>query len=216
MAASELLDVFTADMTPTGQALDKNEVHQKGLWHQVFHCWIVRPLDDGDAAVLFQLRSRTKSTYAGLLDISAAGHLSAGEEPLDGLRELQEELGITAKPADLVPLGIYKLATETTGYPNREFCHTFILERAEKPADYTLQPEEVDGVFELRLSDAFGLFSGEEEAVTARGVTRMMGKLVPTERTVTRADFVPHFDRYYLRVMIMIELHLAGSRYLAI
>ncbi|MBI1362909.1 MAG: NUDIX domain-containing protein [Proteobacteria bacterium] len=216
MPAQEMFDIFDADMHPTGQVVEKASAHEQGLWHQVFHCWIVRALEDGDAAVLFQMRSRTKSTYAGLLDISAAGHLSAGETPEDGIRELEEELGITAKPDELVSIGIQKINTGTTGYPNREFCHTFILERHEKPEEYILQPEEVDGVFEMRLSDAFGLFSGEEEKVRVRGVARMMGKMVPAEKDVTLKDFVPHFDRYYLKIMIMIELHLAGSRYLAI
>ncbi len=216
MPAQELFDIFNADMTPTGEVVAKDKAHRDGLWHQVFHCWVVRPLDDGDAAILFQVRSRTKSTYAGLLDISAAGHLSSGEGPLDGIRELEEELGITCKPEDLIPLGIQKIATETTGYPNREFCHTYILQRTEKPADYTLQAEEVDGVMEMRLSDAFALFSGEVESVPVKGVLTMMGKPVQTTKDVTLKDFVPHFDKYYLKIMIMIELHLAGSRYLAV
>ena len=38
---SEVLDIFDAKMNQIGTA-SRDEVHQKGYWHQTFHCWIVR------------------------------------------------------------------------------------------------------------------------------------------------------------------------------
>ena len=52
--------------------------------------------------LLLQKRSKEKDSFPGCYDISSAGHISAGDEPLEtALRELEEELGIKAEPEQL-------------------------------------------------------------------------------------------------------------------
>ncbi|MBN1308375.1 MAG: NUDIX domain-containing protein [Chitinispirillaceae bacterium] len=49
-------------------------------------------------ALLLQKRSPFKETFPGLWDISAAGHISAGDSSREtAVRELREELGISLK-----------------------------------------------------------------------------------------------------------------------
>ena len=56
-----------------------------------------------------QKRSLLKESYPGCWDISSAGHLDAGEEPLQGaVRELKEELGITVPGSGLRPVGVLR------------------------------------------------------------------------------------------------------------
>ncbi len=60
-------------------------------------------LFDGDGRVYIHKRSRGKPVYPGMWNISAAGHVRAGEAPLDAaLRELERELGIRGLELTLV------------------------------------------------------------------------------------------------------------------
>jgi len=71
----ELIDVLTAEGAPVGIAKTKAEVHRDGDWHRAAHVWIVA----SDGRLLLQRRSLRKENYPSLWDVSAAGHLSAGE-----------------------------------------------------------------------------------------------------------------------------------------
>ena len=88
-----MLDVFD-DMGRFLCVKPRDEVHQAGDWHRVFHCQIAT-IRNGVPSLVLQRRSDQKAAFPGLLDLSAAGHLSAGESPTDGVRELAEELGFS-------------------------------------------------------------------------------------------------------------------------
>ena len=38
--ADELIDIYDSEMNLLGVAM-KSQAHDEGLWHKVFHCWIV-------------------------------------------------------------------------------------------------------------------------------------------------------------------------------
>ncbi|OXM85544.1 NUDIX hydrolase [Paenibacillus rigui] len=206
----ELFDIFDAQMNPIGIA-PRHEVHRKGYWHQTFQCWIVSSFADETAigpdsskpALLFQMRHPDKDTFPGLLDISCAGHLLAGEQVEDGLRELVEELGVEVVFEQLLPCGSYR--EEQYISPNlidRELCHVFILPREQALKDYRLQEDEVTGLYRIGLADVRLLAQGKAEHIVAEGVeTDAEGKLVPVRRTFGQADFVPHAPSYYELVL---------------
>ena len=63
--------------------------------------------------VLLQKRSADKDSFPGEYDISSAGHIPAGEGFVSSaLRELEEELGITAREEDLHLIGPLTIKTE--------------------------------------------------------------------------------------------------------
>lgn len=81
----ERFDIYDDQQNWIGTSL-RSEVHAKGYWHRSFHCWIVR--DEGEQRrVLFQRRRDIKDTFPGCYDITAAGHLTAGEQLQDASRE---------------------------------------------------------------------------------------------------------------------------------
>ncbi len=156
---TELIDIFNANHERIG-VCDQASVHRQGLWHQTFHCWIVSCHDDA-GYLLLQLRSATKKDHPNTLDVTAAGHLAAGEQALDGLRELEEELGVFTEAGDLRYLGIkHDIMDRTHGVRNREFAHVYILRDDRPIEEYRLQEDEVSGLVEVSIEDGLALFAG--------------------------------------------------------
>lgn len=87
----ELFDILNEDGIPTGVTLPRSQVHREGQWHRAVHIWVI----DEWERILLQQRALNKDSNPGLWDISAAGHISAGQNSLEAaVRELQEELGL--------------------------------------------------------------------------------------------------------------------------
>ncbi|MDO3679604.1 NUDIX domain-containing protein [Paenibacillus ehimensis] len=200
--SEEIFDIFDERMNPVGQA-SRSEVHARGLWHQTFHCWIVDPAD-GETVLLFQERHPGKDTFPSLLDTSCAGHLLSGEGVEDGVRELEEELGLSVPFEALVPCGLF--AEEdiiSEACIDREFCHLFLHMNRQPLTRYRLQPEEVTGLYRVPLVQVRKMAQGTfVEPIRIDGVAPdENGVLVPVERTVGPADFVPHPGAYYELVL---------------
>lgn len=202
----ERFDIFDEHMHKVGTA-PRREVHAKGLWHQTFQCWVFTELD-GEKWLLFQMRHPGKDTFPSLLDISCAGHLLAGEQVEDGVRELEEELGLTVPFDSMVPCGLYReeqyIASDKI---DREWCHVFII-RSDIPLnEYRLQEDEVTGLYRIALDDVRRLAQGMEPlSIQAVGVEPdANGTLQPVERWFRSADFVPHSAAYFDLVLKGVE-----------
>ena len=200
----EKIDILDASGNPTGRVAWKSEAHRQGLWHRCFHCWISGTDSEGPY-LLVQRRAATKDTWPGRLDVTAAGHLAAGETTLDGLRELDEELSLTPDPGRLIPLGTRRIEQEIPQGRDREFHEVFLLLDQSAPKDLRLQEEEVESIVRISLEDAEKLCAGE--TVPAR-------EWKGDESFDTQAsleDFVPNDDGYLGRVARAARKALAGS-----
>ena len=108
----EIFDIVTEQGIPTGETISRDEAHRDGILHRTAHVWVIRKKDSG-YDILLQKRSRDKDSFPGLYDTSSAGHIPAGQEPLvSALRELQEELGITAQPDQLTYADTFRIQYE--------------------------------------------------------------------------------------------------------
>ena len=205
MGADERFDIFDRDNNWIGTAT-RSEVHALGLWHQTFQCWVLS-YESGEPALLFQMRHPEKDTFPGLLDISCAGHLLEGEQPADGVRELEEELGLSVSFHELLPCGVF--AEEDVladGRIDREFCHVFLYCCDQPIRDYRLQADEVTGLYRIALRDVWLLVSGQMERVNAEGVEAdSTGMLQAVKRTFELQQLVPHGLPYYELVFKKIE-----------
>jgi isopentenyldiphosphate isomerase len=202
----EKLDVLDASGKPTGEIAWKSEVHCWGLWHRCFHCWVFGTEASGEPYLLVQRRAAAKDTWPGYLDVTAAGHLAAGEKSLDGLREVEEELGLRVEPGRLIPLGSRRIEQEIPGGCDREFHDVFLLMDPTPPEMMGLQVEEVEAVLSISLDDAEHL--GNSESVPA--VEYAGGRATPV--WVRPSDFVPNDDDYLRRVAGAARRLLAGER----
>lgn len=199
MASDERFDIFDEHRVKTGTAA-RYEVHAKGLWHQTFHCWVLRREAGGEWQILLQLRHQDKDTHPGKLDISCAGHLLAGEEPADGVRELAEELGLCASVEDLELVGIIpENDTLENCWIDREFCHVFLYECLKPLEDYCLQVSEVAGLYQVAAGAFMELVGGVRPVIIAEGIVyeEETGRYMPSIREVCRDDLSPNSAAYY-------------------
>lgn len=202
----ELIDVLDESGGRTGEVVWKSEAHRLGLWHRCFHCWICTPATkDGGPFLLAQRRAAEKDTWPGCLDVTAAGHLAAGEEPLDGLREVEEELGLRVDPNRLVPLGTRRAELEIPAGMDRELHDVFLVLDDTNPEDFRLQREEVEAILRLDLGDA------ETLRTTGSASAREYPAGAPFDTRVSPGDFVPHDDDYLSLVSHAARQALAGK-----
>ena len=102
----EYLDIRNEDGSLTGRVKERSLAHRDGDLHGTAHVWLVRKNCLGRWEVLLQKRSADKDSFPGVYDVSSAGHLPAGEDfRKSAVRELKEELGISAGPEQLSFIG---------------------------------------------------------------------------------------------------------------
>jgi isopentenyldiphosphate isomerase len=201
----ELLDVLDELGRPTGEVAWKSEAHRRGLPHRCFHCWVAGEDAEGPY-LLVQRRAAAKDTWPGHLDVTAAGHLQSGEEPLaGGLRELEEELGLRVGPERLVPLGTRRIEQEIPQGCDREFHDVFLLFDDMPLRDLRLQEGEVEAVIRVGLDAAEALGAGRGSVPA----TEYARDKTSTTR-VNLSDFVPNEDHYLRRVAGAARHMLAG------
>ena len=210
----EQIDIYDEEfkaIEPYSATIDL--VHKQGLWHQTFACWLINPKEN---KIFLQLRGPKNRIGPNTFDASASGHLASGEKPIDGFRELEEELGKHLKLTDKTFLGINRNVIIQGTYINREFCHIYFAKTSNDLADFDLQEGEVAGIFEMDINDAINLFSDGVKQVCVKGKVWNKDHYQEDSRFITKQDFCSYHDRvnisgYYLKVMIMAERYIQGK-----
>ena len=135
---------------PLGNQRERADIFRRGEWHRTVHIW----LSDGRGKLLLQQRSPQKDIHPFKWDVSCAGHVGAGEDPIGSApRELHEELGLTVTAEQLragwvctLP-SVYMITTKKLGkIVKRTFQEMFVLELPREAIQSTalrLQREEV-------------------------------------------------------------------------
>lgn len=155
----EIFDIVDSDGIPTGRTVSRREAHAKGIPHRTAHVWIIRE-HHGRTEVLLQKRAAVKDSFPGCWDTSSAGHIPAGDEPKhSALRELCEELGISAETDSLKEAGSFHI--RFTGvfhgevFNDDETAFVYIYEEPVDVSDLKLQEEEVSEVRWFALDEVY-------------------------------------------------------------
>ena len=154
----EMLDLVNEQGDPIGRAVPRSEAHRLGLRHRTSHVWLVRR-KNGVLEVLLQKRSDEKDSFPGCYDISSAGHIPSGQGFVDSaLRELKEELGVTAQPQDLILCGqrSFQFSAVFHGKPfkDNQVSKVFCLWLDREAEDFAVQKSEIDYVKWFDLDEA--------------------------------------------------------------
>ncbi len=135
----ELIDIVNENNELTGEICDREEVHQKGLWHREITVIIV----NSKGQLLLQKRGMTK--VAPNLWSLTAGHVTSGEnERQAALRETEEELGIkNLSQEDFKLLAVEKTMRSRGKHINHKFDNLFLLKTDLEVNEFILQKTEV-------------------------------------------------------------------------
>ena len=146
----EMLDAFDINGNFLGTK-PRSFCHSEnpGVYHKPVWIWIVN--DEG--GILVQKRAKTKKKSPGKWDMPSAGHVDAGETPLEGcIRETEEELGIRCKPEE------FTFLKEWVNQRGWELAQIYLLKTKAKVEDMRLQSEEVEEVKYMNYDDFVKLF----------------------------------------------------------
>ena len=146
----ELFDILHEDGTKTGVVKERGVAHREGALHGTVHIWIVRPKESG-FDVLLQKRSEMKDSNPGDYYISSAGHMAAGDDPLQAsVREMKEELGLDVRPEQLHYVGKHRGAFEAVFhgkmFRDNEISSVYVYTDPVEIEQLTLQEEELEEV----------------------------------------------------------------------
>ena len=143
--SKEYFDLLDENGNKTDKTKLRTEVHRDGDWHKAVHIWIIN--NNGD--ILLQRRCATKDSNPNMLDISSAGHLSAGDDSLSGaIRELKEELNLDVNKEELQFIKTLKRSSKyTSTFINNEFDDLYILRTNKSIDDMKFQEDEISEIF---------------------------------------------------------------------
>ena len=139
----EMVDV----LTETGEFTDNVEMkqlcHKKGLWHKAVAVFII----NSKKQVLLQKRSKNKKMWPDMWDISAGGHVLAGEFGFQAIiREIKEELGLSIKKEEITFIGCSKSINKKGDILNKHFNEYYVVTKDIDEKKLKLQKEEVSEV----------------------------------------------------------------------
>lgn len=181
----ELVKVFDENYTYIKDEC-RDTVHLEGLWHETIHCWLIN-----EHYVYIQKRSAVKNDFPGLFDITAAGHILATETVKDGVREVEEELGIEIDFSKLHAEGVVRDVIELPNFHDYEFANVFLYESILIPSDFSLQLEEVESIYIVKREAFIQLCFNQIITVTCTNI------FDGTSSEISLGNFVPHERAYF-------------------
>lgn len=148
----EYFDILDDKGALTGKVKARHEVHRDGDWHRAANLWLI----NGRGEILLQRRSLMKESFAGLWDLSCAGHVQAGSNSRETImREAEEELGVRILAEELVLLTTIqeRFVLNEGKYHDNEFRDIYLVRKDLEISDCRLQVEEVAEVKWMALKD---------------------------------------------------------------
>lgn len=141
----EYFDILDDKGVYTNKTASRDECHNKGLWHRA----VVLHIINSKGLILLQKRSSNKKMWPNMWDITAGGHVLAGELGFQALiRESNEEIGLDINKKDLLFIGS-ALSTNIQGDIINNHMNEYYVFDSQNDIDITklkLQPEEVQDI----------------------------------------------------------------------
>lgn len=185
----EILDIVDENGVPTGRTIDRETAHRDGIRHRTSHVWVARLGADyvcrenngwldgtcdvarqmlAGVELLLQRRSPNKDSHPGCLDISSAGHIPAGCGYIESaLRELEEELGITAAASELHFCGkrrkAYQKRFHDTLFSDNQVSNVYVMLRDIPASEIVYQQSEISSVCWMPFNEVYDMVERDED-----------------------------------------------------
>lgn len=159
----EYLDILDGSGNKTGETISYDDAHEKGIIHKSVHVWIL----NNNNEILLQKREKNRRAYPGFWDISASGHISAGQISVEAAQmETEEELGITVTSDELKLLFTLEehVIINNGTYVNNEFQDIYLVKKDLNISDIRIQPDEVEAVKFVSIEDFKKMIDGTDDS----------------------------------------------------
>jgi isopentenyldiphosphate isomerase len=161
----EYFDVLTEKGEYTDRVESRKECHNKGFWHKAVAVFIINSKNQ----ILLQKRSSNKKMWPNLWDISAGGHVLAGEFGFQAIiREIKEEIGIDINKNDILFIGAATSENIKKDIINKHFNEYYIVNKDIEIADLKLQKEEVSDAQWFEKEDIIKRIENNYEGITEK------------------------------------------------
>jgi isopentenyldiphosphate isomerase len=210
MKNTELVDILLPpNFEKSGRTITRKEAITSREWTGVFNLWIVqsKPVP----AVLYHLKSSPKKWESGKVGVVAGGHYHAGEDVTGGLREVEEEIGKRYQMQDLTSIGrrLY-VGMEKDGKGVRQNVVDIFVVKDNTPIEnFMLDPEEVEAICALPISELVKMYSEDEYSFETQGITHTGNKL---SMRISKDSFPYNWDNYHKRMVYISERFLKGEK----
>lgn len=159
----ELIDVLNEKGAYTGKIETREICYKEGLWHKAVAVFIVNSKDQ----VLLQKRSANKKMWPSMWDITAGGHVIAGEFGFQTIiREVKEELGIDLDKNDMTFIGSAVSSNIKGENISNLFNEFYIVNKDVDETKLKLQEEEVSEVKWVDKNEIIERIKNNYEGIT--------------------------------------------------
>lgn len=139
----EYFDVLDENGNYTEKVETREKCHKEGLRHKAVVVFIMNSKEQ----VLLQRRSKNKKLWPDMWDVTAGGHVLAGEFGFQAIiREAKEELGLEVDKSKMTFLGSAFSSTIKGDIVNKHLNEYYIVHEDVDETKLTLQEEEVSDV----------------------------------------------------------------------
>ncbi len=139
----EYFDVLNEKGNYTGEVETRDNCHKEGLWHKAVVVFIINSKNQ----VLLQRRSKNKKLWPNMWDVTAGGHVLAGEFGFQAIiRECEEELGIKLDKKEITFIGLSTSSKIKGDIVNNHFNEYYVVNKDIDETKLKLQEEEVSEV----------------------------------------------------------------------
>ncbi len=157
------LDVLNEKGESTGKVLSKQEIHEKGLWHESIHVWIVNKNNE----LLVQKRTSTKKIRPDTWTCSCAGHLISGESLEKSARkQIENELGFSLNSVAnkfRYKQQVTQTTTEGEVLINNEFVNVLVFFEDVSIQSLNMNKKEISEIKYCKLSELRNIFIQDQE-----------------------------------------------------
>lgn len=161
----EYFDVLKENGEFEGRTETREICHEKGLWHKAVAMFMI----NSKGQVLLQKRSANKKLWPNMWDMTAGGHVLAGELGFEAIiREIKEELGTDINKNDILFIGS-AISTNIKGdVINRHFNEYYIINKDVDETSLKLQSEEVSDIKWFDKEEVFRRIQNNYEGLTEK------------------------------------------------
>ncbi len=157
----EYFDVLNEKGRYINKVETRDTCHRNSLWHKAVALFIINSKNQ----VLLQKRSKTKKIWPSKWDMTAGGHVLAGEFGFEAvIREPQEEIGVNIQKNDLTFLG----CTISNDKNNKHFNEFYIVNTELDETKLKLCLEEVEEVKWVEKEEIIAKIRNNYEGLTGK------------------------------------------------